>query len=348
MSAVDLLQGLTLPNGWLVREIIARHPNGTGGTFSLSYRVERGSEVGFLKAFDFAVAFDPGVNTPQMLQILGSAYDYEREILEHCRQRKLSHVVQAIDHGQVQVPGLSQMEGRVYYLIFEMAAGDVRCQIDRNTRFDAAWCLQALKDASLGLWQVHRQLIAHQDMKPSNVLHFGDRGFKIADFGRSSRRGQNVWYDNHNIAGDKSYAPPEQIYGHIHSDFIPRRMGCDLYMLGNLASFLFSGVNVTSQLFARLDPQFHPTSWNSDYADVLPYLQHAFSSVLSDLGPSIDSDIRPEIVGFIKELCNPDLYRRGHPKGVSRNDQYSLERYVAHLDMWSKKLAVTRRIKVSA
>lgn len=246
MSAAEKLEGLTLSNGWIVLEHLARNPNGSGGTFSQSYRVKRGEQVGFLKAFDFAHAFKPGADTTELIQLLTSAYNYEKAILAHCSHRRLSNVVLAMDHGHVQVPGLGEMEGRVFYLVFEMAEGDVRCQLDVNKSFDALWCMHALKDICLGLWQVNREMIAHQDVKPSNVLSFSGDEFKLSDFGRSSRRGHAVWYDGQDFPGDRTYAPPELLYGYTHPDFVPRRVGCDLYMLGNLAAFLFSGVNVTS------------------------------------------------------------------------------------------------------
>jgi hypothetical protein len=51
-----------------------------------------------------------------------------------------------------------------------------------------------------------------------------------------------------------------------------RRIGCDLYLLGNLAAFLFSGINVTAALLARLDPALHPNKWAGTYEQVLPHL----------------------------------------------------------------------------
>lgn len=354
MSAAEELSGLTLANGWLVVEHLARHPNGSGGTFSQSYRVERDTvfgsktrkEVGFLKAFDFADAFEPNANTTELIQILTSAYNFERDVLAHCHQRRLSNIVLAIDHGHVQVPGLGPMEGRVFYLIFEMAKGDIRCQLDLTNKFDALWCMGALKDVSLGLWQIHKEMIAHQDVKPSNVLSFPDGAFKISDFGRSSRRGHAVWYDGHVIPGDQTYAPPELLYGFTHPDFVPRRVGCDLYMLGNLVAFLFSGVNITSALLSKLDKQHHPRNWGGVYADVLPYLQEAFAVLLEEQKAHIDDElVRDEAVLLIKELCNPDLALRGHPKGIGRHDQYSLQRYVTRLDLITKRLAVTLRVK---
>jgi serine/threonine protein kinase len=240
------------------------------------------------------------------------------------------------------------MEGRVFYLIFELAEGDVRCQIDTTNKFDALWCMRALTDVCLGLWQVHQEMIAHQDVKPSNVLSFPD-GFKISDFGRSSRRGHTVWYDTNAIPGDQTYAPPELLYGFTHTDFVPRRIGCDLYMLGNLVAFLFSGVNITSALLSKLDKQHHPRNWTGVYADVLPYLQEAFAAVLEAQKANIQDElVRDDAILLIQELCNPDLLLRGHPKGIGKFDQYSLERYVTRLDLLAKRLAVNMRVRQSA
>jgi eukaryotic-like serine/threonine-protein kinase len=205
MSAAAKLVGLTLPNGWKVTTHVQRNQNGTGGTFSQSYVVEKDGSVGFLKAFDFEEAFEPGVNTAEVIEILTAAYNHECDVLEHCRNRRHSNVVLAIDKGHVDVPNLGRMEGRVYYLIFEMAAGDIRCQMDTATSCDTRWCMRVLKDVSLGLWQIHKDMIAHQDTKPSNVLSYpSDGGFKISDFGRSSVRGRPVRHDSLRIAGDRT------------------------------------------------------------------------------------------------------------------------------------------------
>lgn len=346
-SAASRLEGLKLDKGWTVTRHLARNPNGTGGTFSHSYEVENGRTTGFLKAFDFSDAFEPGRDTVEAIQILTAAYDHERRILEHCEDRGLSNVTLAIDHGYVQVPGLSVMEGRVYYLIFEMAVGDVRCQMDLSRSYDAMWCMKALRDVAIGLRQVHREMIAYQDTKPSNVLTYPGEEFRVADFGRSSRRGHAIHHDGCNVAGDRAYAPPELLYGFTHPDFVPRRIGCDLYMLGNLAAFLFSGVNVTAYLLGHLDRQHHPRAWAGTYGDVLPYLHNAFARVLEDLGPKIDARVRRDVLSIISELCTPELARRGHPRGIGRREQYSLERYLSRLDLILKRLQVEVRVQNS-
>lgn len=212
--------------------------------------------------------------------------------------------------------------------------------MDLDLRFDAVWSLRVLQDVCLGLHQVHRDMIAHQDTKPSNVLCYGDSKFKIADFGRSSRRGQPARHDDLVVAGDRTYAPPELLYGFIHSDFGPRRIGCDMYMLGNLAAFLFTGANVTSLLFSRLNQQHHPAHWAGTYDQVLPYVETAFAGVLNGLEALLDESVRAGVLELVRELCNPDLSRRGDPRGVGGHNQYSLERYVSRLDLMLRRLKV--------
>lgn len=343
MSAADKLVGLTLTNGWKVTAQVARNPSGTGGTFSQSYIAEKEGRIGFVKAFDFWEAFRPGADTLTLLQALTAAYHHECAVLDACGTRNLANVVLALDKGEVQVPNMSQIEGRVYYLIFEKAEGDVRCQMDLSTACDALWCLRALKGVSLGLLQVHQLMIAHQDTKPSNVLVYEPTNFKIADFGRSSMRGQAAPHDDLAVAGDRSYAPPELLYGHRHPDFVPRRIGCDLYMLGNLAAFLFSGVNMTANLLGHLNPQHHHNVWGGTYEQVLPYLQKAFADVIVELRPLIDERVRDLIIGFVAELCSPDIARRGHPRGIGTHTQYSLARYVSLMDLSAKRLEIKIR-----
>lgn len=343
LPAVAKLEGLTLESGWKVIAYKPKDDHHTGGHFSHSYIVEKEDQKGFLKAFDFTAAFE-AKDTIAAMQELTTAYKYERDLLLLCNEKRLRKVVVAIDHGEVQVPDFDMMSGRVYYLIFHLADGDVRGQVKEDERLDTAWCVRALKDVTTGLFQVHRQMIAHQDLKPSNVLIFGQES-RIADFGRASLREREAVHDKCAVAGDHTYAPPEQLYGHCHADFAIRRFGCDFYMLGNLASFLLTGINVTSHIFARLNVQFHYTQWQGTYADVLPYIQESYSRVMVDIEANMCPNAGGEMVQLIKELCEPDLSRRGHPKGLGRFDQFSLERYVSRFDVLLKKVELRARSK---
>jgi eukaryotic-like serine/threonine-protein kinase len=145
-----------------------------------------------------------------------------------------------------------------------------------------------------------------------------------------------------------TYYPPEQIYSSHHPDFVVRRVGCDLYMLGNLIAFLFTGVNVTAAIFARLDSMFRPENWRGTYNQVLPHIQRAFNDAVIDLAPQIDVLVRGDIKKLILELCNPDIALRGHPKGIGKFSQYSLERYKAFTDLLLKRTSVSIRMRNTA
>ncbi|MCG6205834.1 protein kinase [Rhodopseudomonas sp. HC1] len=347
MSAAEHLAGMTLDGGWTVVSKIAHVPS-SGGMFSVPYIVEdKSGKEHFLKALDFSEAFN-ALDPARELQNMTSAYNHERDVLEHCRDRRLSRVVLAVTHGYAQVPNFGAIDGRVAYLIFELAESDVRKQVDLKNRLDCLISLSILNDVTLGMMQLHRETIAHQDLKPSNVLTYADGGCRVGDFGRSARRGYQVWMDNLVVAGDRTYAPPEHLYSNLHPDFVVRRIGCDLYLLGNLAAFLFSGINVTAAVFSRLDPAFHPTNWNGTYDQVLPHLQHAFSKVLVDLENAVDSLVQAEIATMVRELCNPDIARRGHRKGIGSASQFSLERYKSYTDLLLKRTTVSARSRSAA
>lgn len=338
------LEGLRLADGWVVSKALPKKSS-SGGTFSFFYEARNGDRVGFLKAIDFTEAFEPGTDTVSALKHLTAAFELERDIVVLCAERRMSKVAKAIAHGEVQVPNMSAMEGRVFYLIFEKADGDVRAQSDITNRLDTLWSLRAIRDVCLGLEQVHRLQVAHQDTKPSNVLHYPDRSFRITDFGRSSKKDRQVYHDDFEIAGDRTYAPPELLYGYTHNEFNVRRFGTDLYMLGNLVAFMFSGINVSADMFSRIDDDFHFAKWDGTYAEVLPYIQRAFSDTVTAIELAIDADIREHIVPLIRDLCNPDLTFRGHPRGVGTANQYSLMRYTSQLTNLTQKYEIQQRIK---
>ena len=347
MKAAEQLVGVKLDGGWTVKERLAQQPS-SGGTFSIPYLVENADgETHFLKAFDFSDAF-AAADVLKALASLVNVFEHERDILDVCKGRRMSNVVTAVTYGTVALPGMSAPEGTVYYLIFELATSDVRSQVDTKKRLDPLTCAKILNDISLGLWQVHRVGIAHQDGKPSNVLIYGDGKHKLADFGRASRQGRAVWFDNKDVAGDYTYAPPEQLYSYIHGDYVVRRVGCDMYLLGNLAAFLFSGINITEAIFARLDPQFHPGTWGGTYENVLPMLMNAFDDVMQDMAKEIDPRVKDDVLKVVHELCNPDLKERGHPRGVGKHDQYSLQRYKSYFDLMVKRTAIAMRTSNAA
>jgi|ERR1019366_6610737 serine/threonine protein kinase len=254
-SPAFLLQGLQVGD-WVVGPPTPRAVGATGGNFSCCYPVTRKDGTrGFLKALDFSRALQ-APDPVTALRILTEAYDFERTVLLDCKVRKMDRVVSAIEDGKVQVNNTAA--GVVPYLIFEAADCDLRTQLSTMGSVDVAWKLRCLHHMATGLRQLHTAVTAHQDLKPSNVLVFGGNSSKVADVGCASRKGTVCPRDHMQIAGDPAYAPPELFYGYYDPEWSTHRLGCDLYLLGSMSVFLFSGLSMTSLLFTHVSPYHRP------------------------------------------------------------------------------------------
>lgn len=335
-APASLLKGLTLPGGWVVAERIERLADATGGCFSASYVVKRDGKEAFLKALDYSMALREK-DQVAALQALTAAYIHERSLLEKCASERLTHVVLALDFGEVEVPGHGLLS-RVQYLILERADGDIRAHVDALEALDLAWALRSLHHVAVGMQQLHYRGIYHQDTKPSNVLVFSGGIRKISDLGRATRRGYAAAHDDLMVPGDPIYAPPELLYGYAMSDDVRRRMACDVYHLGSLLAFFFCRVGMTSAWGALLHESLYPVNWKGKFAEVLPHIRDAFDEAVQRISGSIPENFRERLTQLLLELCDPDPHVRGDPLARARNQNpYRLERYVSRLDRLARE-----------
>ncbi len=250
-------------------------------------------------------------------------------------------MVHAIESFTVQADP-SNPFSKVECLVFELAAGDIRSHLNASRRFDEAFVLRALHHVATALKQLHSVQIAHQDLKPSNVLVFGkDIGTKIADFGRAWSKDLRVAHDNFQVAGDPGYAPPELLYNYIPADPNARRYGCDTYLLGSLTAFLFTSVHMNALIIKHLNHAHFPYTWRGTYAEVLPYVQAAFSSALDEFGSSTPPTSKRELVEIVSYLCEPDPAKRGHALNrQGHSDQFGLDRFISTFDILAWKAEI--------
>ena len=234
LCAAELLEGADLANGWKVTTKVPRHSTSTGGNFSVPYFVENGKGKSAKRAFLKALNFRQLAAAPDFaraVQQQTAAFNFERDTLHLCKEKGLRRVATLLDAGEHRMPGNPLP---VCYIIFELAEGDARKQLAMLGAFDLAWTLRTLHQLVVGLKQLHTHGIAHQDLKPSNVLFFEAFGAKISDLGCADTANQpSLSPRGHlGIAGDPSYAPPELFYNEVSLDWKVRRLGCDLYQIG--------------------------------------------------------------------------------------------------------------------
>jgi serine/threonine protein kinase len=343
-NSAELLLGQTLKGGWRVIERVEKPLSGTGGNFSVCYVVEsekRGRA--FLKALDFSSAFrspDPA----RALQAMTAAYNFERDILAKCKERQLGHVVLPIDDGSATTSGAAG-DATVQYLILELADQDVRLHLEHSANVDTAWKLRSLHHIATGLMQLHSNGIAHQDLKPSNVLVFEQKTSKVGDLGRAAYDGQIGPFDKLCCAGDRSYAPPEQLYNYTLPDWKTRRFGCDLYLLGSMVVFFFTSFSTNGLLVNKLHESLRWGTWGGSFDEVLPYVRDAFGHVVTSFADSVTGEkLKGELRSVVSQLCDPDPRERGIPQSIGGiSPPYSLQRYVSKFDLLARRAEIDLR-----
>lgn len=336
-SPAEELEGLVLPGGWTVGPRITPS-GGTGGAFSSHYRVSsaEGKEA-FLKALDVKALFANSTkNFIDTMKEHSVMYAFERDMLEKCRDMK--RVVTSLATGEATVP--NSQYGPVPYFIFDLATGDVRSHLNGVAAHDEiSWKLRSLHHIAVALGQLHRGFIAHQDVKPSNILVFGKADSRIGDLGRVSERGVNCPFDDRPSAGDATYAPPEIYYGYQPSEWHVRRFGVDVYLLGSMAVYFFTQLTMNSLLYQNMSPQLLPSVWRGGYEPALPYLQDAFVKALDQFRIQIPSqELASSLRSVVSEMCNPDVHLRGSlPARRRGNSPLSMEIYISKFNMLAKR-----------
>lgn len=335
------LVGLKLKTGWLVKSKIEKLDNQTGSFFSVCYTVEKENMTCFMKVFDFSKFFNPDRHTGVVdaLNEMTTAYKYERDLSGYCKDKHVTKVAFVIDAGEEFIEGYTF--GTVPYLIFDLAEGDIRKKISLSKNLDDAWLVKSLHDVAVGLNQLHKISVSHQDLKPSNILVFSNES-KIGDIGRSICFNFDGPYKKCIFSGDYTYAPPEIMYNYHDPDMNKRNYATDCYLLGSLIVFYFSGIPMNALLRKNIPDNFSWEQWTGSYHELEPYLEDAFSKALNEFGLSIrNSALREDLVELVKYLCNPIPIKRGHPKSIaSIGSNYGLERFVSMLARLQKKAEI--------
>lgn len=332
------LTGMTLGDGWKVKQNITKVTSEGSKCFSESYLVEKDGHTAILKALDLSIALLDKEPTKALVQ-LSKSYDFERELLELCQSKRLDRIINILAQGTVEPFNGSIIPAP--YVILEFTELDIKSQIDFDSRLNTAWLLRILHNVSVGLWQLHGQGIAHTDLRPEHIVEFSKKLQKLTELGMSDKKGYETPNKDILSSGDPSYLTPEFLYGQTETDWIYKSQGTDIYHLGNLAFFLFTQSTFNTWLYFYLDdlnPDYRPGKWGGTFNEVLPYLIDAYDkSVCFFIAFIEDQELREKLEIILRQLCHPDPKKRGHPKNIqSIGSSMSVERYISQFDYLSK------------
>jgi serine/threonine protein kinase len=332
---------------WSVQKKLSGAAAQGGGGFSSGYLVrDDQGNLAYLKAINIHYAFQStGKNFADLLNEITGDYLHERDLLEFCRQEGLDRIVSAIDSEIYREEG--QMLP-VPYLVFELSEkGDIARHTGMGTP-GLAWRMRIFHGATTGLAQLHKHSIAHQDMKPQNVLIFGEDVSKLADLGRSTRNQPGARFGKPEECGDMTYAPFELWYQYMHPEWEVRRKAADLFMLGGIFGFLVANVNVLSAVICRLPPemrpktQLNPAGWSGTYEALIPTLRKVLCETVAEIVAPVRPDMKHRVERMLLWLCEPDPLLRGHPETVGQTNgtRYSLERIITVADRLASDAAI--------
>ena len=272
-------------------------------------------------------------------------FQYEQDTLSVCRDAGMDRVVRLIEAGVIdRGDGFNPIQSQVPFIVFELADGDVRSTLDISKPISNKWRFVVLHQTTLALMQLHGGQIAHQDLKPSNVLRFGDAKLKLGDLGRSTDRRRPAPHDGLPLPGHINYAPFEQLYNYTApAEWEQRRISADVFQLGTFVAYSFTSVVLPRYVLSQISPHYHPDNWGGTYADVMPFLQDQLVKSVHELSTDLPASFRDELVQIILDLCHTDPLLRGKlgvKSGKPNMNQLWLQRYVSRFDILGKKASI--------
>lgn len=346
LPKADALVGVTIAGRWQIDEKFHVGKQESGGNFGVGYKATdlQNGVARFVKVVDFRSRLRDMTQLRQLLEMA------EFEVIMHKACIRMSKVVRMVGHGQLAFQTPASPEPYNYLcLILERGDGDIKSHVDFRPDRSPSWKLWVLREVALAIVQMERAQLAHNDIKPSNVIRFPSNGtahnIKLGDVGRTVTKSGTGPFDGMAWAGDPRHMPPEALYGWEEPEWQNRRTAADAYMLGNLICFLFSGASLTERVTNSLPPNYRHGAggYVGPYRELLDTIRHVRNRVLEDLViPSFPDGVRQELGDIVRCLTEPDPQIRGEPN-ARRAGTVGIDRIQSRLERLAHRAQIHER-----
>jgi serine/threonine protein kinase len=169
--------------------------------------------------------------------------------------RELAHSRRASGDGVVGLIAWN-LDAERPFLVFELAragslADEVMSLRQRGCVYHPVRALERVRAILWALAKVHERGILHRDVKPANLLRFGDQ-LKVCDFGtgRDAAAEMKTPDASEGFVGTRDYAAPEQVRG----DLMDARS--DLYAVGCILYEMLTGRIANRAATAAVSPSY--------------------------------------------------------------------------------------------
>ncbi|SIN68023.1 Serine/threonine protein kinase [Sulfurivirga caldicuralii] len=213
-----------------------------------------------------------------------------------------------VKKGLKSIPRLLEVRktGSGYLQLFEDAHGrDLRKWLKQ--RKGEPWPEKTIVDAmtqiATTLMTLNSWGVIHSDIKPANILMNAQGRIQLLDLTECNRPGS--WYHWEHYVGDKKYAPPERMDGHLDEQG-------QVFMLGLVAwematgRHLFEGMDDDTPFLNMVKLRWWPRD-RSAIAHLSPWLQHLLLAM-----SSVDPNQRPtlrHVLKIIEQQVVLDVWR---------------------------------------
>lgn len=346
-SAKELV-GFVIEDRWEFTKLQHEAPPTSGGNFGVGYfAYDRIDEVErFIKVVDFRSRLADLSQLTALLQLA----NFEVDMHKYCA--RMTKVVRMLAHGQLFFRMPDGVEYSFLCLVLEKGEGDIKSHLDFLPAKSPYWKLWVLRDVALAATQIERGNLAHNDIKPSNVIRFDSKGtahnIKLGDIGRAVTKSGSGPFDGLDWAGDPRHKPIETLYGWKEGEFQNRHTAADAYMLGNLMSFLFVGASMTERIVNSLPEKYRPGTYKGGYKQVLDVVRHTWNTIVKDqVAPAFPDDLRAELTNILVCLTNPDPQVRGNP-AARLQGLLGMDRFHSKLELLAQRALIHERVMAGA